>query len=967
MDGSIPGPMDAVLVMLLVAAGLCHGSASPTISPNVSTLIVNRGDPVTLVCSGNASVEWVEVKNGTKTVLYANGTLYIPRATCNEMMLYQCAYVNRTKEEYASIFLFVRDLEPKWCVPKLAAKAIEGRDAVLPCLVTDPGFAGTVSLLKNSHIVSSRVSFRAQEGIRIHRVKMSDEGWYNCQTVLQGKKTDSKTITLHVIEITEPVSVTIANEDNVRIQGEPFKVSCRISYPSNFYNFTWIHPSNPNVNVTKTEDTDPASGNYITDFTLSIPAVQLQDSGKYTCLGSSSAGSRNSSATLQVVEKGYVRLSTMQNRSQELSLHKSLVLKVFIEAYPRPYIWKWTHVNPSRSSEISTYVGQLISGNNRYNNTLKLNWTEERNSGIYTLFVDNGVASAAITFNISIRTQPTVRMMSNNSSSFWCEASGYPPPRIEWYKVPRLSKSDRCSRGGVLLMNHTNPGIMHEIPFGRVSVKSMLTVDDMEENVTLCCLAVNSVGNASYFSVSSFSSTGQNTNEIPKPLIIVVAGITSFLVLCIIVLFYKYKQKAKYQVRWKIIEASEGNNYIFLDPTQLPYNEKWEFPRNNLQFGKTLGAGAFGRVIEATAFGLGKEDSVMKVAVKMLKTTAYPDEQEALMSELKIMSHLGHHENIVNLLGACTQGGPILVITEYCPYGDLLNFLRNKAECLIIPDLTLETPLDSMIADYKNIYLGKKYIESDSGFGRQGVDSYLEMKPVKPSVSMPPKGRSSVSEEMDDSRPLDLHDLVKFSIQVAQGMAFLTSKNCIHRDLAARNVLLADGRVAKICDFGLARDIMNDTNYVVKGNARLPVKWMAPESIFECVYTVQSDVWSYGILLWEIFSLGRSPYPGMKVNSKFYNLVKHGYHMGRPDFAPEDMYNIMTACWNLEPTQRPTFSQICTFLQKQMNTNKEQDYTNLSSSVEEDSGCEPSIYCEESCESGENGELLLNGNNYQFC
>lgn len=78
-------------------------------------------------------------------------------------------------------------------------------------------------------------------------------------------------------------------------------------------------------------------------------------------------------------------------------------------------------------------------------------------------------------------------------------------------------------------------------------------------------------------------------------------------------------QKPKYQVRWKIIESYEGNSYTFIDPTQLPYNEKWEFPRNNLQFGKTLGAGAFGKVVEATAFGLGKEDAVLKVAVKMLK------------------------------------------------------------------------------------------------------------------------------------------------------------------------------------------------------------------------------------------------------------------------------------------------------------------------------------------------------------
>ncbi|POI20114.1 hypothetical protein CIB84_016139, partial [Bambusicola thoracicus] len=177
----------------------------------------------------------------------------------------------------------------------------------------------------------------------------------------------------------------------------------------------------------------------------------------------------------------------------------------------------------------------------------------------------------------------------------------------------------------------------------------------------------------------------------------------------------------------------------------------------------------------------------------------------------------------------------------------------------------------------------------------------------------------------------------------------------------------SDGRVAKICDFGLARDIMNDSNYVVKGNARLPVKWMAPESIFDCVYTVQSDVWSYGILLWEIFSLGKSPYPGMAVNSKFYSMVKRGYQMARPDFAPLEMYSIMQACWSLEPTQRPTFDQICCFIQKELDLHKEQDYTNLPSTAEEDSGCDTSGCCEESCEQEESGQPLLKGNNYQFC
>uniref|UniRef100_A0A3Q4MZH8 Protein kinase domain-containing protein n=1 Tax=Neolamprologus brichardi TaxID=32507 RepID=A0A3Q4MZH8_NEOBR len=133
---------------------------------------------------------------------------------------------------------------------------------------------------------------------------------------------------------------------------------------------------------------------------------------------------------------------------------------------------------------------------------------------------------------------------------------------------------------------------------------------------------------------------------------------------------------------------------------------------------------------------------------------------------------------------------------------------------------------------------------------------------------------------------------------------------CIHRDLAARNILLTHGRVAKICDFGLARDITTDASYVLRGNARLPVKWMSPESIFDCVYTIESDVWSYGILLWEIFSLGNSPYPGMQVGSAFYRMIQEGHRMSRPEYAPTEMYDMMLSCWNHDPLKRPSFKKL---------------------------------------------------------
>ncbi|XP_075788155.1 tyrosine-protein kinase Fer isoform X1 [Pelodiscus sinensis] len=155
---------------------------------------------------------------------------------------------------------------------------------------------------------------------------------------------------------------------------------------------------------------------------------------------------------------------------------------------------------------------------------------------------------------------------------------------------------------------------------------------------------------------------------------------------------------------------------------------------------------------------------------------------------------------------------------------------------------------------------------------------------------------------------LKTKQLVKFSLDAAAGMAYLESKNCIHRDLAARNCLVGENNVLKISDFGMSRQ-EDDGVYSSSGLKQIPIKWTAPEALNYGRYTSESDVWSFGILLWETFSLGVCPYPGM-TNQQAREQVEKGYRMPAPQKCPEEIYKIMQRCWDYKPENRPKFSEI---------------------------------------------------------
>ncbi|XP_056287993.1 tyrosine-protein kinase Fer isoform X2 [Pseudoliparis swirei] len=164
---------------------------------------------------------------------------------------------------------------------------------------------------------------------------------------------------------------------------------------------------------------------------------------------------------------------------------------------------------------------------------------------------------------------------------------------------------------------------------------------------------------------------------------------------------------------------------------------------------------------------------------------------------------------------------------------------------------------------------------------------------------------SFLRKKKDD---LKTKQLVRFSVDAAAGMAYLESKNCIHRDLAARNCLVGEGSVLKISDFGMSRQ-EDDGIYSSSGLKQIPIKWTAPEALNYGRYSSDSDVWSYGILLWETFSLGVCPYPGM-TNQQAREQVEKGYRMSCPKCCPDDVYKVMQRCWLYSPEDRPKFSEL---------------------------------------------------------
>ncbi|CAL8254949.1 unnamed protein product [Merluccius merluccius] len=282
-----------------------------------------------------------------------------------------------------------------------------------------------------------------------------------------------------------------------------------------------------------------------------------------------------------------------------------------------------------------------------------------------------------------------------------------------------------------------------------------------------------------------------------------------------------------------------------------PKSKAKELPLSAVRFMEDLGECSLGKIYKGHLYLPGMEQAQL-VAIKTLKDFSNTQLWGDFQQEASTLAEL-HHPNVVCLLGVVTQEQPVCLLFEFLPQGDLHEFLIMRSP------------------------------HSDVG--------------------------CSSDEDGTVKSSLDHGDFLHIALQVAAGMEYLASHFYIHKDLAARNVLVGEQLHVKISDLGLSREIYSSDYYRIQPKALLPIRWMPPEAVAYGKFTTDSDIWSFGVVLWEVFSYGLQPYYGFS-NQEVMEMVRKRQLLPCPEDCPPRFYGLMTECWQEGPARRPRFKDV---------------------------------------------------------
>ncbi|XP_049335497.1 inactive tyrosine-protein kinase transmembrane receptor ROR1 [Astyanax mexicanus] len=286
-------------------------------------------------------------------------------------------------------------------------------------------------------------------------------------------------------------------------------------------------------------------------------------------------------------------------------------------------------------------------------------------------------------------------------------------------------------------------------------------------------------------------------------------------------------------------------------PAYKPKSKAKELPLSAVRFMEELGECAFGKIYKGHLYLPGMEHAQL-VAIKTLKDFSSAQQWGDFQQEASVLTEL-HHPNVVCLLGVVTQEQPVCMLFEFLALGDLHEFLIMRSP------------------------------HSDVG--------------------------CSSDEDGTVKSSLDHGDFLHLATQVAAGMEYLSGRFFVHKDLAARNILVGEQLHVKISDLGLSREIYSSDYYRVQPKTLLPIRWMSPEAIAYGKFTTDSDIWAFGVVLWEIFSFGLQPFYGFS-NQEVMEMVRKRQLLPCPEDCPPRMYALMTECWQEGPARRPRFKDI---------------------------------------------------------
>ncbi|VDM41262.1 unnamed protein product [Toxocara canis] len=323
-----------------------------------------------------------------------------------------------------------------------------------------------------------------------------------------------------------------------------------------------------------------------------------------------------------------------------------------------------------------------------------------------------------------------------------------------------------------------------------------------------------------------------------------------FLVLTIGALIaYYFSQKIFGKKVQEYMRQQISANPEYLSQMDVYKADEWELKRSDIHLEEEIGRGTFGKVYRGYANDVVSHGGVHfgECAVKTVAESANSAERVHFLIEASVMKQF-HTSFIVKLYGVVSDGQPVLVVMELMKKGNLRDYLRSRRPC---------------------------------------------------------------AEENLDNLPIPTNrEYIRWAAQIADGMAYLESIKFCHRDLAARNCMVSADDTVKIGDFGMARDIYYHEYYKPTGKRLMPVRWMAPESLKDGKFTMKSDVWSYGIVLYEMLTLAQQPYSGIG-NEEVFNYIGVSRRiLARPTDCPDFWYDLMVQCWKYDPRDRPDFAQI---------------------------------------------------------